>query len=783
MTMTSSPTTAPAKTAASPQATLAELVAIVAKHANEQLSPMVARMVSALLDMTGPSCDPAAAAQRIRSGNVLKNNSYAFFHLASTGLERALCKEIELLAPRRSSAQPAVPATLSLVPLEEMDNKIAFGAVTRPFDIAYSEPLATLGVRLGLLLGRGMLRAEQNPFRPEVLLHALHDAWREFEPETAAHGLILPLLRPGIVFDFAPMLEAVNQALQRKGAGDGERFHKTDGAAAAKAAKSGKQAALAQQLRKLFNGDGAAAVSFGDDVPLIPDLPDMPTGSGGWRPSAASGFTVATGAAPASPSPAVSATAPRHFQVVEPPGGGGGGAAGPRAIAAASGSAPGGTAAGAPLLELLGQIPLPPVAPPSQAGGHATGALPHNVFYLPRLKQSLPDGSLTRTEQSTLDLLSRIFETVLLDDNIPPQTRELIQFLQVPVLKAALRDTSFFFEETHPARRMIDLLSRMGWEQRGGQGDAAFQAMQRSVDRVGREAEGKAEAFEQAVADLESSLAAEERAVEAAIAEPIAKAVRQEKQAMAAHQAQQAIKMRLGSGDVVAAVSAFLEQKWTTVLTLAYSIEDDQPGAVGNATRTMDDLIWSVKPKATLEQRKALIARLPSLLGTLNKWLDAIQWQDAQRLQFFAQLAECHAQIVRAPIEASPERQLELAVEAAQQDALRRVALENAAAQREQAPKDEAELAVDSLERGMWLEFMQPDGSARKLKLAWVSPLRTLFIFSAGASRDAFSMPVEKVLEALRAGSASVAAAEGVVGRVLSQAMQDAGNDGEAVAA
>jgi hypothetical protein len=92
-------------------------------------------------------------------------------------------------------------------------------------------------------------------------------------------------------------------------------------------------------------------------------------------------------------------------------------------------------------------------------------------------------------------------------------------------------------------------------------------------------------------------------------------------------------------------------------------------------------------------------------------------------------------------------------------------------------------LAVDSLERGMWLEFRQPDGSARKLKLAWVSPLRTLFIFSAGAGRDAFSMPVEKVLEALRAGSASVAAAEGVVGRVLSQAMQDAGNDGEAVAA
>jgi hypothetical protein len=62
-----------------------------------------------------------------------------------------------------------------------------------------------------------------------------------------------------------------------------------------------------------------------------------------------------------------------------------------------------------------------------------------------------------------------------------------------------------------------------------------------------------------------------------------------------------------------------------------------------------DDLIWSVKPKATQEQRKALIGKLPRLLSTLNKWLDAIKWQDADRLQFFARLAECHASIVRAP--------------------------------------------------------------------------------------------------------------------------------------
>jgi hypothetical protein len=424
----------------------------------------------------------------------------------------------------------------------------------------------------------------------------------------------------------------------------------------------------------------------------------------------------------------------------------------------------------APLLDLLARIE-PVLAQEPQAA--ASGTQAPNVFYLPRLKQSLPQGSLPRGDERTLDLLSRVFETVLLDDSIPPRTRELLQLLQVPVLKAALLDKNFFFEEAHPARRLVDLMSRVGWEQRQNANDPLFQAMQRSVARAG---EAKPDAFASAVAELEAGIAADESAQEAALAAPVATAIKQEKHEVAARHARDAVALRVQAGDVVDVVSGFLEQRWTTVLTFAHTIEDARPGAVGNATRVMDDLIWSVKPKATPEQRKALIARLPRLLATLNKWLDAIKWQDAERLQFFARLAEYHAAIVRAPVEMSPERQLELAVEAAQQDALRRVEMENAAA--EQAAARAAEVsAVDGLERGMWLEFRAGEGD-RKVKLAWVSPLRTLFIFSGAGRREAFSLPADKLAAALNDGSARVLAIDGVVGQVLSDAMaQGAVND------
>jgi hypothetical protein len=626
-----------------------------------------------------------------------------------------------------------------------------------------------------MLLGRGVLRADSNPFRPDVFLGAIDEAWREFEPETDAHGLVQPLLRPDIVFDLAPLYDALIGAIRKEGqpgSVDAYRIQKTDDAAAAKAARAGQRAALAEQLRKLFGDDGGE-----EGVPLIPDLPTLPSG-GGWRPSGAGAFATP----PAPPATMQAAQPAARFGAPSGP------AAQPAAgfvpgVATPGVATPGGWPAAlqgmlaqsggtAPLLDLLARIE------PALAQGSAAATTPHNVFYLPRLKQSLPQGSLPRRDERTLDLLSRVFETVLLDDSIPPRTRELLQLLQVPVLKAALLDKNFFFEQDHPARRLVDLMSRVGWEQRENADDPLFQTMRRSVARAG---EAEPEAFASAVAELEAGIAADESAQEAALAAPVASALKREKHEVAARQARDAVALRVQAGDVGEVVGGFLEQRWTTVLTFAWTIEDARPGAVDNATRAMDDLIWSVKPKATPEQRKTLIARLPRLLQTLNKWLDAIKWQDAERLQFFARLAEYHAAIVRAPIELSPERQLELAAQAAQQDAVRKVEMENAAA--EQAAARAAEVsAVDGLERGMWLQFSLDDRAAnrgaRKVKLAWVSPLRTLFIFSGTGRREAFSLPADKLAAALNDGSARVLAIDGVVGQVLSDAMaQGAVND------
>jgi hypothetical protein len=798
------------------QSQLNNLVELATKHLGEDLTALCARLSAAFLAIDDPAIDAATVYHRVRAGNLLKSQSYAYIHLAGAAIDSLMRKESLALRPQLLAATASVEA-LSLVPMEEMDLSVTFATLSRPFEAACAESLATLNVRLGFLLERDTLRVGQNPFRPDLVLLALHQAWCEFSPEADTHALFAPLLKPGVAPDFAPLYEALNGVLEA-GSGQALRIRKTDNAARAKAERAGSKAALARQLRQ-FLADGG---DFDDDTPLVPDLPAMPQGNGGWRPSGADGFEAGPTHAglphagpmhAASPQPAPmyagqghaasshaapSLVASSHDARHHPASQSGAGFAAHGAGGvehAGAPQAPGGEhnavftatpqAPPASLLDLLARLPglAPAAASAAPPAGAAAGA--QQVFYLPRLRQAMPAGALNRGDATTLDLLSRIFDTVYLDDSIPQPTRELIQYLQAPVLKAALLDKDFFYQEDHPARRMIDLMSRMGWEQRSAD-DPLFQAMQRGVERVGRDSDATVTVFAEAVAELETTLAAQEQAAAATFAAPIAAALKQEKVSAATKSARNAIALRVGGGQLATVVEAFLQRKWTSVLTIAYSVETEKPGAVGSATRTMDDLIWSVKPKITVEQRKRLIARLPGLLTTLNKWLDIIKWQDAERLQFFAELAECHASIVRAPIDLSPERQLEVALEAAQQDALRRVEKEQAQAAAElveaaAAEQDPVQADIDGLERGMWLEFAEPDSAARTVKLAWISPLRTLFIFSTAERKEAFSLGAEPLAAAWRAGRVRIVRQDGMVAQALAAAL--AVNDAAAAAA
>jgi len=293
----------PKKTVSPRHALLEDLIGIATKHAGDQYLDLATRLAGALIDATGG--DPRTVQQRIRAGNQLRNRNFAFLHLATSTLEKALRREIAELSPAAKGKPRESEQPLSLVPFEEMDNKVALSGVSKPFESLYSDQLQTLNVRLAFLLDRDILRVSQNPFRPEVFLVALQQAWTEFDTEAEAAPLLQPLIKPGMFIELGPMLDALNLALQSKGvlpgSVDGFKGRKTDKPrAAAPSRVRGNQAALAQQLRQFFASSDVAGSAAGEIVDniadglmqgvdlSIPDLPMSALNSGAvWVPNAA----------------------------------------------------------------------------------------------------------------------------------------------------------------------------------------------------------------------------------------------------------------------------------------------------------------------------------------------------------------------------------------------------------------------------------------------------------------------------------------------------------------
>ena len=691
-----------------------------------QFPDFTTRLSEAFLQLSEVSSDAKQANQSFNVGNLLKNHGYPFFHIGSAAVDQALRRELDLLEHGPAQEAARRDGILALIPFAEMDNRVLLGTSARVFDIENAEQLTALNIRLASILDRDGLSVAQNPFRPEVFLGAVHAAWCDFDPDAESHGMILPLLRPPVFLQMPAIIRALNEALVARGVlpdlVNSYRIRKSDGNLSA-ATKEANDSALRQQLRRVF-----ASTAANNEQGSETGLEDFGNHELDGGPTS---------------------TYADHDNVGRHDGSG--------------------NHASSKLFAYLAQLQHVLFAP---TGDSTPGVLPD--VPLARIKASMPRGTLSRIDETTIDLLTQVFETVFQDRHIPVEIKHLIGILQVPVLKAALVDKEFFYSDTHPARRLIDLLTRssVGWDQARGVDDPLYQTIKRTVDQVHQDdanAQGNL-GFARAVSDLESYIHEEETAATTALEAPITQALHAEKIHAANHSAKQDVAVRIGSGEIVPFVEAFLESRWVPVLTLAHSISEEKPEVLNNAIKTMDDLLWSIKPKVTPTHRKELITRLPAILAMLNKWLNVIKWDDADRLQFFAELAECHASIVRAPLELSPERQIEIAVEVAKQAAERRLELR---AQEQPEPEpDSFIVAVHNLQRGGWLQFDQTDGSQKNVKLAWVSPLRTLYIFSTSQRQEAFSLAAEVLAEQFRTGSARVLQLDGMVDRALTKALE-----------
>ncbi|WP_151448363.1 DUF1631 family protein [Lacisediminimonas profundi] len=712
-------TAAPARQAA----LLHKLVHVAVALTGAKLDVFRYQLGDALLKLSETSKRPAEEQASFHAYNHLRNHGEAFCEALSVAIESlttAALRELEKGRP----VVPGLPAADKGMAdsFEAMEDRVLLDELALSIEQQLAQPLEALNLRIAEVLNRDRVDTEFNPWRPQLFVLALCQAWRSIDSERASLRVVLSRLGPQLFLNLNAVYGALNVALAEHGI-------LPDVKAIVRARRVGKGAMpfaattspILQARGRRYNrvrdwllsagkpksADPAADQS--DDLNL-PDLFGTQDAGGNWQ---ANTISVAVG--------------PRLF---------------------------------GHLTRLQTEL--------ERSGGER--AVPASASVLRHIGSGMPEGLLTTVDENTIELLARIFDHLLASDEIAAAVKALLARLQIPMLKAALMDRKFFINAAHPGRRLIDqlLACSVGWDQARGEDDPLFRMMSQIVDRVTAEFDQKTALFVELGAQIDAFLAEEERVAEAGLADAMAGALRAERRHQAHVAAQADLNERLDTGAVPQFMEAFLETQWLRILTLAHGVREKKPDVLERALNAMDELIWSMQPKADAAERRELLSRLPSILANVNAWLNAIKWHEPERASFFTALAERHAALVRLQSDSSNSR-VEAAVAMARRAAARSMARERrmpAAAESAPARSPAAELC-----HGDWLELQNKSGVRQCLKLAWISPERSQFIFADRRASTTMLYSESELDHALREGRARTIALDRAVDRALDAAL------------
>jgi hypothetical protein len=296
--------------------------------------------------------------------------------------------------------------------------------------------------------------------------------------------------------------------------------------------------------------------------------------------------------------------------------------------------------------------------------------------------------------------------------------------------------------------------------------------------------------FDELREELEAFLAEEEKAAEANIQTTAEEINQSDRHQIATGVAKSEIERRIEAYPIPNFLATFLRLKWLSTLEHVYLQYGEESEAWGQAVATLEDLVWSVQPKKTNEDRKHLVALLPSLLKRISAGMHDVPWPPEDRERFMSNLVEAHAAAVKPSLAAAALPTAAVAEQAKAEAVIAKAAGDETAASKaeqlavarspaEPAPVEAEPEFIDdqfleiaqNLERGMWIEFEAEDGQLAFAKLAWISPLRGTYLFTNRQGQKALSMTAEELAEAFLGDRARLVEAEPLIDRAFGSMM------------
>ena len=330
-------------------------------------------------------------------------------------------------------------------------------------------------------------------------------------------------------------------------------------------------------------------------------------------------------------------------------------------------------------------------------------------------------------DEDVINLVAMLFECMLDDRNLPDPLKALIGRLQIPLVKVALLDKSFFSRSSHPARRLLNEIASaaMGWDACDDhQRDSLYVRIDQVVQRLLNDFIDDPSIFSELLADF-LAFTQDERRRSELLEQRIRDAEEgRAKTGLARQRVEQVLNQALFGKYLPQGVLGFVQEAWSKVLLLTYLKHGDRSAEWHADVRTLEQLVWSVQHHHESDATR-MLALVPDLLKSLRDGLNSSAFDPFAASEFFSELESLHVQAAGgSPASAS------LMIEVLTPVVLHMADESQVHSEPIRLLADDAGLRqVDKMLPGCWVEFQEDPENSLRCKLVAIIATTGQYIF------------------------------------------------------
>ncbi len=263
--------------------------------------------------------------------------------------------------------------------------------------------------------------------------------------------------------------------------------------------------------------------------------------------------------------------------------------------------------------------------------------------------------SYAEMDADIINLVSMLFEFILDDRQLQPTMRALISRLQIPILKVALMDRSFFNKGGHPARKLLNEIASaaIGWnEVADGKTDRLRNEIESVVNTVVEDFDQDMDLFVTLLESFTSFMDVERRRGQ--LVEQRTKDSEQGKAASerAKLQVQTVLNTALAKHHAPESVVELLRDGWSKVMVIRHLKHGEESREWCDSCRVVEELLWTVNPEdggiSAEVLQQSLVQRIPAVVDALREGLESVAFDEFRSKSLLHELEQVHVEVLQA---------------------------------------------------------------------------------------------------------------------------------------